>query len=533
MTKIWNLARAIFVLAFPIAALFAQRPLINPNGVVNAASYSTGSHSIPAVAGGGIFSIFGQNLAASTQTATGTPLPITLGGTSVTVGGLAAPLFYVSPGQINFQVPSDVQTYGPPSPVIVTTAVGASDPAFVDGYSAALGIFTQNGTGCGAGAIQNIGSDGSVVLNTPRHSASPGSYITIYGTGLGAVYRAVPDGQPAPYDPLARRIGSANVAVGLDGFQHWVYDWRFSGRAPGQVGLDQVNVVLPNDAPEGCAVPLRLLGGSTSSQSVTLSIRRGGGVCEDAAPARFGKLQWKKTITTSPATPAGFIEETFAASFAAAPENQIVPPYEQFIGGCRTAGFSAMDPHCGDTGLSPLDAGQLTLQGAAGGPITLLPTSSGSYATTLPADSVQTGTLKVAGVGGSGVGGFEASLSIPPPIQITSTLPPGTHIGITTPLRVTWTNGSPDAIVRMQVISNLPRYYSGGYECAALATDGQITLNPTGSNPALLPIQPSDNVEVVLIVSPRTPKTVSASGLTRDATYEWSYEYHFKGLIIR
>jgi uncharacterized protein (TIGR03437 family) len=75
-----------------------QKPIIRR--VANAASYSTADS-----AAGSIATIFGTNLAASTETATTVPLPTSLGGTRVSFGSVAVYLFYVSPSQINFQVP--------------------------------------------------------------------------------------------------------------------------------------------------------------------------------------------------------------------------------------------------------------------------------------------------------------------------------------------------------------------------------------------------------------------------------------------
>jgi uncharacterized protein (TIGR03437 family) len=139
-----NLRRAPvpFLLA-ATGGVFAQKPVIDRNGVVNAASYGGSVKGEALVVGGAIFSIFGENLA-EPELRFGPPLPTTLGGTSVTVGGIAAPLFYVSPGQINFQVPQAIGPVcgGASCPggrvgerirVVVTTGAGASDPvlAFV------------------------------------------------------------------------------------------------------------------------------------------------------------------------------------------------------------------------------------------------------------------------------------------------------------------------------------------------------------------------------------------------------------------
>ena len=100
---------------------------------------------------GGIASLFGENLAAAPLQAGALPLPTKLGGTTVTVNGIAAPLFYVSPSQINFQVPASiaVPSYGAYSQasIIVTTPAGSSAAATADVYVYNPGIFTQNAQG--------------------------------------------------------------------------------------------------------------------------------------------------------------------------------------------------------------------------------------------------------------------------------------------------------------------------------------------------------------------------------------------------
>ena len=84
----------------PGAPLTGDPPSIRPNlGVVNAASYA------PVLTPGGLATIFGYGLASASTSATSLPLTNVLGGTQVTVGGMLAPLLYVSSSQINFQVP--------------------------------------------------------------------------------------------------------------------------------------------------------------------------------------------------------------------------------------------------------------------------------------------------------------------------------------------------------------------------------------------------------------------------------------------
>ena len=104
------------------AAVFAQAPVITSGGVVSAASWSS------PLAPGELVAIFGTNLAAGQQTAT-PPYPITLGGTSVTFNGIAAPVVFVSSGQVNVQIPSSVTATASltnTASVVVTTAAGSS-----------------------------------------------------------------------------------------------------------------------------------------------------------------------------------------------------------------------------------------------------------------------------------------------------------------------------------------------------------------------------------------------------------------------
>ena len=95
---------------------------ITNGGIVNAASYAAGS-----LAPGSLATLFGSNLAASTVTAAGVPLPVQLGGAPVTVNGAPAPLIYVSSGQINFQVPFEIAAQSPAS--VVVTVNGTASPA--------------------------------------------------------------------------------------------------------------------------------------------------------------------------------------------------------------------------------------------------------------------------------------------------------------------------------------------------------------------------------------------------------------------
>src|SRR3954471_21769040 len=150
------------------AAAAPAQPTIT--SVVNAASFETG---IPR---GCLVSIFGTNLALGTETAKVLPLPKNLAGTVVTVGDLEleAPLYYVSPGQINVQLP--FEALGGTLPVVVTTAQGRSKPMLVSVAASGPGIFTRSGDGKGKALV--FGPD-----LRPLDAATPGSPMVLYATG--------------------------------------------------------------------------------------------------------------------------------------------------------------------------------------------------------------------------------------------------------------------------------------------------------------------------------------------------------------
>src|SRR5579871_2660649 len=142
---------------------------ITPGGIVNAASFQA------PVAPGSLISIFGSNLAATTQAASSAPYPTTLGGVSVLVNGtLAAPLFAVTAGQVNAQLPFE-------TPVgTATLSVNGSTPVSFTVAASAPGILIASST-----RVLALNQDYSI--NGPEHPAQAGSVIMLFGSGQGAV----------------------------------------------------------------------------------------------------------------------------------------------------------------------------------------------------------------------------------------------------------------------------------------------------------------------------------------------------------
>ncbi|MGO9255385.1 MAG: hypothetical protein ACLQU1_03655 [Bryobacteraceae bacterium] len=204
---------------------------VNPGEAVN--NLASGSpNQTPA---GSLFSVYGSNLATKVGQATNVPLPTTLNTTSVTVNGELAPLFYVSPGQINAQMPEDIK------PGVATVIVkNGSSPS-----NAVAVIIPSVGTpgiivyGNNRAVVTN--SDGSV--NSPTSPAKVGDEVAVWFTGGGPVNASAPlvtgDLTPGAY-PV-----SGPYTVTVSGNAATV---DYIGLTQGSIGLYQANFVVPKVA---------------------------------------------------------------------------------------------------------------------------------------------------------------------------------------------------------------------------------------------------------------------------------------------
>src|SRR5712692_2921948 len=173
----------------PRIPITGDPPKLSTEGIVNAASFN------PGVAPGTIVSLFGQNLALrERQASSPLPLPTQLIGTTVTVNARPLPLFYVSPGQINAQLPYGVQGR---VTLQVSTPIGAVDVPLTI-LDTAPGIFTLSPDP----AV--LHQSGSVVSATSP--AQSGETISVFLTGLGEVNGTVNAGDAAPLPPVSASV---------------------------------------------------------------------------------------------------------------------------------------------------------------------------------------------------------------------------------------------------------------------------------------------------------------------------------------
>jgi uncharacterized protein (TIGR03437 family) len=256
------------------SALFGQNPSVSSGGILNGASFDT---TMP-VAPGSLISIFGNGLAAGTATADSIPLSTSLGNVSVSIGGVATPMYYVthtaSFDQINAQLPWNL-TAGATQVVVTNNNGVASPPQSFQVSQFAPGIFTVNGAGSGQAIAVNYpdysfaAPAGSIpgAATRPAVIGDPNGMI-IYATGLGPVSPTVASGAAASANPVSQTTTMPVVMVGGVAAQV-----TFSGLAPGEVGVNQINIVLPAGTPTGSQIPLQIqIGGMTSTNKVTIAV---------------------------------------------------------------------------------------------------------------------------------------------------------------------------------------------------------------------------------------------------------------------
>ena len=248
--------------SYTSGVLVTVNPQVNPDGIVDGAAFNVDT-SAPHYAPGSIISIFGVDLAEQIAQPDRLPLPTQLAGVSVLVGNRLAPLFFVSPGQINAMLPFettgdsvDVSVIAGPnsqSAPMTLSPLGSSAPRIF------LGVADQ-------GAIQN-GSRNNVLVDA-ANPAQAGDVIVIFGTGLGAVTNPPASGVAALVDPLSRTIEDTTVTIGG---QSAVVE--FSGLTPlFFAGLYQVNARVPGGLPPG-RVPVVISTSAGSSNQVMISVQ--------------------------------------------------------------------------------------------------------------------------------------------------------------------------------------------------------------------------------------------------------------------
>jgi len=261
----------ILLLFLVVSALaFAQTPSVADGGVLNGASFVKGQP----VTTGSLVSIFGSNLASAMAQADTIPLSTSLGGVTVQFvnGGTTvnAPMLFVSGSQVNAQIPWNLVPGGATANVSVTVNVNgtASAPSQFTVGPFSPGIFAFGSLAIAQNVDGTLAQPAGSIQGLTTHPVKIGDAIIIYATGLGAVDNPPADGGIPPAGTLVNTLTKPIVTVG--GMTAQVL---FSGLQPQFVGVNQVNIVIPPNAPTGNAVPLQFqMGGITSPATVTIAV---------------------------------------------------------------------------------------------------------------------------------------------------------------------------------------------------------------------------------------------------------------------
>lgn len=243
-------------------------PAITSGGVVSASAFG----EFPSAAPGSWIEIYGSNLATDTRgwlssDFTGINAPTSLDGTSVTIGTQPAFVDYISPIQVNVQVPNVaagtqplVVSVGGKSSAAYSLTVQAVDPGLLAPANFTISgvpyVFALDGSNyvLPAGAIAGVTSA----------PAKPGDVIVLYGVGFGPVSPSIPEGQIVQHQ---NGLPSFNIAIG--GVPATV---QYAGLAPNFVGLYQFNVVVPSIAPNSAAPVTFTVNGTAGAQTLYLAV---------------------------------------------------------------------------------------------------------------------------------------------------------------------------------------------------------------------------------------------------------------------
>jgi uncharacterized protein (TIGR03437 family) len=250
-------------------------PSISAGGIVSASAFG----GFSAIAPGSWVEIYGTNLATDSRSWTGNDFkgdtaPTSLDGTSVTIGGQPTYVDYISPTQVNVQVPSNVGTGSQQVIVASSGAQSAAAPIVVNTTEPGL-LAPASFKIAGTQYVAAVYSDGvtfvlppGAIAGVPSRRAQPGDNITLYGVGFGSVTPNIPAGQIAGTSnslaaPFGVFFGQAEATV--------LYD----GLAPNEVGLYQFNVTVPAIASSDF-VPLTFtLNGVSGTQTLYISVQNG------------------------------------------------------------------------------------------------------------------------------------------------------------------------------------------------------------------------------------------------------------------
>ena len=500
------------ILLLACGSLLAQGPDIGRNGVFNAAAATPLVLSREEIARGALVTV------------TGVRFGSTVAGASIRLAGawgdMPLTVVSVAPTRIEARIPLAV----PPGAASLTITVAGKKsravPVHVVGSQ--FGLFGANGNGAGPGRIDNLSPAGGRTANSASHSAAPGQTVVLAGTGLG--------NSTAPSAFIAgQRAALLSVHKGTEGSR-----------------ADEIAVRVPNDAPEGCFVPVQVRNaGRFPSNMVTLAIHRSGGAClpPEAIPfarwsgTRYGFLAVARTVSHNLDGSAGSGSDEAGATFAHLPPVAnltaffLPPPPGNCVSRVETAGdtIPAANPFL-DLLLSggsegPLSAGaELAIndgqiqqkirpvQGAAAVYYSKFSARGpGGLARVLP-HFLAPAQLHISGTGGD-AGSFRAVLPGPEPFAVAS---PTSAIDRARGATLHWDPLGADRFAIVVLLFTDPvTFTTGSCYCVAAPGATAMTLPPEAlaNFPVVAPVYGGAQSFVTVISWPLHPVPFAAPGL--------------------
>ena len=544
-----TLSRAALFCAFA-GALLAQPPLLYNRSVTNAASFMPNGIPAGAVAQGSMFTVFGTRLGPTPGvSAISFPLGNTLGGISINViqgsTTVSAIPVYVSAGQINAIMPSNAPLGMASLQVVASNTRSNMLPVRI--VNSAFGIFSALGTGEGPGILQNYISQTNQPVNSPTITAQPGQVITLWGTGLGPVSFADNIAPTAGNLPVRTEVFVGGVSAAV----------QYNGRTPCCSSIDQVIFTVPNNAPQGCWVPVYVrTAGATVSNVVTMAISSDPNSCstdvlpqitsayikgERVSEAMFARTDTEEDVGLS--VPQEVTSE-YQVSFAFEP-NPGPYPFNPALAFPPTGTCTAYEepgdlldssplPDMVPTTI-PLDLGppfQLTgpagtktlnfgFSGARVGQI------GGLISNNILPNSLflNPGQYNLQGFGGNDVGPFTTSFTVPAPVSWTNRS--STNIvDRTQPLTLNWSGGDSGQVVAILGFGiDMPANSSAAFLCIAPsgATSFTVPTDMLSNLPATRgdPLQFKDVIYMITLAG-SSVSNLGASGLDVGITGYYS-----------
>jgi adhesin/invasin len=259
-----NAANSSVAVPVQLNVVAQTAPVAVAGGLVNNGTFGGGEP----LAQGDIVALFGDQFTyGEPQQATNLPLPTNLADTQVLVNGQAAPVYYVSPAQINFEIPIDAAVGDATVQVVRNGQQGNRAYMLIKDRVPRFILFQ-------GGPYAVMTTPDGTLTGIPTHPVKANDVVVIYTIGLGPTSPSVASGTASPSNPLAIVNAETRVCFGNDSpfSPAPCVTPQFVGLTPGFVGLYQVNVAIPQNLTSG-NLPFSFSVSGVASDVVQLAVQ--------------------------------------------------------------------------------------------------------------------------------------------------------------------------------------------------------------------------------------------------------------------